>query len=294
MGQNYIDSADFNLNHYLQGDYSFANLFHASWNPKTILKSICGVREYTKTGSLPEKEFIEQLFDNISIYDTRTRNKNFISPEQVKIGEELAAIALTKSGKIIEDSYDIQEFLILKQKAKPQKLTKVCDIYSLGAIMFKLILGRAPSPKISKYIADHRLHEAKAGSNVYEIPYFFKDFILSDDMCKIMTKLLHLDPRERYQTLDDVREDLVILKDNITQTPPILRQIIGHPILPSEDFGQRAIPKLINFKNSKMNEFSLKYLAKFVFEHRVERLSINGGYMPLHDIKTDQLQKLDL
>jgi len=43
-----------------------------------------------------------------------------------------------------------------------------------------------------------------------------------------------------------------------------------------------------------MNEFSLKYLAKFVFEHRVERLAINGGYMPLHDIKTDQLIHLTL
>ena len=62
------------------------------------------------------------------------------------------------------------------------------------------------------------------------------------------------------------------LKENIIQTPKTLRQIIGHPILPQEDFGKRVIPKLINFKNSKMNEFSLQYLAKFVFEHRVEQL----------------------
>ena len=43
-----------------------------------------------------------------------------------------------------------------------------------------------------------------------------------------------------------------------------------------------------------MNEFSLKYLAKFVFEHRVEQLAINGSLMPLHDIKTNQLQQLNL
>ena len=43
-----------------------------------------------------------------------------------------------------------------------------------------------------------------------------------------------------------------------------------------------------------MNEFSLKYLAKFVFEHRVDRLAINGGYMPLHKIKTNQLTQLEL
>ena len=43
-----------------------------------------------------------------------------------------------------------------------------------------------------------------------------------------------------------------------------------------------------------MNAFSLKYLAKFVFEQRVENLAINGAPMPLHDIKTDNLQQLIL
>lgn len=43
-----------------------------------------------------------------------------------------------------------------------------------------------------------------------------------------------------------------------------------------------------------MNEFSLKYLAKFVYEHRVEKLAINGGYMPLHAIKSNQLIELNL
>jgi hypothetical protein len=105
-------------------------------------------------------------------------------------------------------------------------------------------------------------------------------------------KLLHKNPVHRFKNLSVLREELAKLKENILQTPTILRQIIGHPILPNEDFGQTNIPKLINFKNSKMNEFSLKYLAKFVFEHKVERLAINGGFMPLHYIKTNQLTQL--
>ncbi len=48
----------------------------------------------------------------------------------------------------------------------------------------------------------------------------------------------------------------------------VLRQIIGHPILPGEDFGIKVTEE-INFKNYKMNEFSLKYLAKFVYEHQI-------------------------
>ena len=43
-----------------------------------------------------------------------------------------------------------------------------------------------------------------------------------------------------------------------------------------------------------MNEFSLKYLAKFVFEHKVERLAINGYLMPLQSIKMDSIQDLNL
>ena len=54
----------------------------------------------------------------------------------------------------------------------------------------------------------------------------------------------------------------------------------------------------IDFSNSPLSHFSLKYLAKFVFEHHVESLAVNGakmnGYMPLLAIKNNQLQQLVL
>jgi hypothetical protein len=43
-----------------------------------------------------------------------------------------------------------------------------------------------------------------------------------------------------------------------------------------------------------MNEFSLKYLAKFIYEHNVEQMSINGGPMPLLSLKMNQLVELNL
>ena len=106
---------------------------------------------------------------------------------------------------------------------KPKQITKLCDIYSIGAIIFKLLLGRAPTLQISQFIADNNLHETTPDSNVYEIPYFFKDFILSNDMCQICVKLLHQSPKHRFQSLSEVREELAKLMDNITQTPTILR-----------------------------------------------------------------------
>ena len=96
-----------------------------------------------------------------------------------------------------------------------QKISKVCDLYSIGAIMFKLLMGRAPTATISLYIAENNLQEVSADANVYETPFFFDDFILSNDMCQILVKLLHYNPVHRFQNLSDLKVELLKLKDNI-------------------------------------------------------------------------------
>ena len=64
----------------LNGDLdqmAFTSLFHCSWQTKEILKNY----------------FISEEFeDNISLFDIRTRDKKFISPEQATLGAELAEI----------------------------------------------------------------------------------------------------------------------------------------------------------------------------------------------------------
>ena len=77
-----------------------------------------------------------------------------------------------------------------------------------------------------------------------------------------------------------------------------MRKIVGHPILPGEKFQTAAMKPKIDFCNSPLNEFSLKYLANFVFEHDVYSLAINGatmdGFMPLHDIKSNEIIELTM
>ena len=51
-----------------------------------------------------------------------------------------------------------------------------------------MLLGRAPSPEISKYIDENNLHETSPVSNVYEVPYFFKDYILSNDIESVFVR----------------------------------------------------------------------------------------------------------
>ena len=77
----------------------FQNLYHCSWKTKELLKN-------PNLG--PKCE------DNISLYDTRTRNRSYISPEQIHISNELGGIVMKKNGLIDEKTYDIYEFMILK------------------------------------------------------------------------------------------------------------------------------------------------------------------------------------
>jgi hypothetical protein len=43
-----------------------------------------------------------------------------------------------------------------------------------------------------------------------------------------------------------------------------------------------------------MNQFSLKYLGKFIYEHNVESLSLHGGALPLLPLKLNSLMELNL
>lgn len=194
---------------------SFLNLYYCSWNIQTTIGLY-----------LPDDN------DNLSIYDIRMRNKHYISPEQLQLGSDLANIASLHNGKLDESTSEVTDFF---QNSR-NKINKQCDIYSVGAILYRLLLGSPPSHEISDFIAKNKLNEKTPDSNVYEVPFFFKDYILSNDMCYILIRLLHSNPKHRFTTLDDVKEELLRLRENIYSTPPMLRKILGHPILPNESY----------------------------------------------------------
>lgn len=131
---------------------------------------------------------------------------------------------------------------------------------------------------------------------MYEVPYFLEDYVLSNDMCAILCRLLHQQAKHRFQSLAELKAELVKLRDNIHSTPAMLRRILGHPLLAGESGValRGGVPKTVEFKSQKLNEFSLKYLAKFVYEHNVEQLSVNGGPMPFGAIKQNSLVELNL
>lgn len=82
------------------------------------------------------------------MFDLRTRDVCFISPEQVKLGDELNEIATARNGKIEETSPEMLEFSLNNR----HKVNKQCDIFSFGAIMFYLLIGTPPDENIPDII----------------------------------------------------------------------------------------------------------------------------------------------
>ena len=106
----------------------FLNLYHCAKDPK---------------GEIGFKYISESK--DISKFDIRTRNINYISPEQVHAGKELNDIAEMNNGKMDPENQAIIDFI----NENDAKITKKCDIYSLGAILYKFLIGSAPQAKIS-------------------------------------------------------------------------------------------------------------------------------------------------
>ena len=78
------------------------------------------------------------------------------------------------------------------------------------------------------------MHNDSPENNVYKIPYFLQNKIVSNEMADILVKLLHQDPDKRYEKLVSVKQDLLKLRKNIFETPLLMIQVLRHPILPEE------------------------------------------------------------
>jgi serine/threonine protein kinase len=119
------------------------------------------------------------------------------------------------NGKIDGNSIDMSDFMI-RSKAKIQK---ECDIYSIGAIMFRLLLDAPPTKEVNEYISGKNLDNESPNNNVFKVPYFCEDFIMSNELCQILVSLLHKKPSHRYPDIEKVRNDLLQLRKNIFETP---------------------------------------------------------------------------
>ncbi|CAI2377761.1 unnamed protein product [Moneuplotes crassus] len=287
----------------------FNSLFYCSWDPKKLLKK-----------KIPNTE------DNPSIYDLTMRRKEYLSPEYIEYGEKFQQIGKDPSFYGMEKSQNpnfsnselFQNMTFEESNRKIMnkigKITTSCDIFSIGVILFKCLIGTTPPlsfyQSLSDYVNSKDIFEKKPSDNIYSPPAFLQKFILSDGMCYILTRLLHPDPSRRYQSLFEVRKVLLDLQNNLRAVPKLLQEVLGHPDVPNtqtldsktDEISSKKRRKsadqdgsdVSDFRYSKLSEFSLKYLAKFIYESHIDCIRINGGKLPLNMIKMNMIVDLDL
>ena len=177
------------------------DIVHTNLCPETIflrngdIEHLCFFDLYSCSYNLDEQIKIDILeeVDNSSMFDLRTRDICFVAPEQLKLGEELKDIAQARNQKVEETSPEMLEFSLNNRN----KLNKQCDIFSLGAIMFFLLMGTPPDEDIPDLIVKHKFIDRRPESNIYQVPPFFDGFVMSNDLCFIMVKLLCANTQRR-------------------------------------------------------------------------------------------------
>lgn len=86
------------------------------------------------------------------------------------------------------------------------------------------------------------------------------------------------------------------MKENIENTPSNLRLVLGHPQINGEIISLNNGKIELSFKEEgqALNEFGLKYLAKFIYSYPVYSLAINGGNFCVEDLKMNNIILLNL
>jgi serine/threonine protein kinase len=95
------------------------------------------------------------------------------------LGIELQEKAQQHNGKIDESSIETNDFMI----SSFSKLTLQSDIYAIGAILFRLLLDSPPPKEVTEDISEQKLQKETPEHNVFNSPYFCKDFIMSNELC---------------------------------------------------------------------------------------------------------------
>ena len=229
---------------------AFLDLELAIWDPVTILGS--------------DNPYFQQLEGDK--YDTTFRDEEFLAPEH----------------KAFADEYQATGAIPVKS------ISEQCDLYSIGAILFTALTGKAPAT-FSEDTEALLLSE----SPQWECPKELSGIIMSNGMVKFLTKLLAKDPRNRFETSKDVVEKLNELKGLLGRIPKPLMKSLEHQHNAGPDIFEDNY--ILDLHDSLVDEFCLEYLYKFVVESNIPQIRLLGNAVfPIRALRLNTIRKLIL
>lgn len=130
---------------------AFQDLYHAVWDSKSHLQCDT-VPSYLK--------------QTAATFDNSTRHPQFVSPEILAISTVLNKLVTQNVGRFDLQSEKMTDFYSQMQ----HKVTLRSDLFSLGAILFKLVTGTTPSLAFCKNIVEESLLLAAPSDDTFELP----------------------------------------------------------------------------------------------------------------------------
>jgi serine/threonine protein kinase len=227
---------------------SFLDLELAIWEPADI--------------QLEESRYFSQKVEDI--YDPRFRMPGCMAPEHTRLALDFRR----------------------RNKIPKKKVSKLCDLYSIGAILHYALTCKLP-PDVEYTYEPH-----EDGLEDWTCPELMSPLIISNDFAKLILKLLSHDPLKRHQSLAELKADLEALSQMLKELPDTLLQSLEHKEPDRMEIFDRD--SILDLREFQLDDFGLEYLFKFVTESRIPNVCLFGDRLNLRALRENQLLALSL
>jgi hypothetical protein len=200
-------------------------------------------------------------------YDITFRDEEFLAPEHKELADEYQTTGNIPSSKI-EAS---------------------CDIYSIGAILFTALTGK----KVKTYTEEIAIITEDSNKS----PKCLDDIIISNEMVKFIMKILHKNPKERFEDISKVQKELKRIYESLEKIPKKLLKCLEHIPIKNPDKKLKYFQDdyVLQLQQYAFNDFCLDYIYKFILESNIPNIRIFGAAVfPLRQLRLNQITSLEL
>lgn len=233
----------------------FLDLELAIWDPMEILNS--------------SSRYFQQLPGDK--YDTTFRDEKYLPPEHKELADDYR-----KTNKIPK-----------------QEITNQCDLYSVGAILYRSLTGKPPI-NFSEETLEHPNHTHERDLlGEWSCPKDFENLCISNGMASFLIKALAKDLFHRHKTIKEMRDDLIYLSTRMSKIPKPLLKGLDHTSKNKGSVYEDGF--ILDLHEWNIEDYGLEYLYKFIIESTIPNIRLFGeAVIPIRDLRDNKITELNL